>query len=901
MHLDNLPLIEEMYALYKKDPTAIDSSWCYFFDGLECSLIDKPATASKDELAIINLIEAYRSFGHLKADINPIATQPLEQPEPLRLSFLGFSEKDLKKLFPTCGLLEESIASLEKIIEHLEKIYCKNIGFEYRGCLSFEGEKWLQEKIEKRLLHPPFSIEEKQKILHHLNKAELFEIFLHTKYVGQKRFSLEGGETLIPIMALLIEKGAELGIDEFVIGMAHRGRLNLLANIMNKSFSMIFSEFEDYIDPLLSEESGDVKYHRGFSSNVTTSLGKNVHISLTANPSHLESVDPVVEGKVYAKQLQREDKEKKQVVAILIHGDSSIAGQGIVYETLQLSQVEGYKTGGTIHIIINNQIGFTTLPHEYRSSQYSTDISKILRLPVFHVNAEDPEGCIYVTQLAVEIRQRYGCDVFIEMNCYRKYGHNESDEPAFTQPLQYQLIKEKKPIRALYRDYLIEHTFLERAITEKLEEEFRNQLQYELEDLKIKKEPSLQEAFKGVWKKYRRAKKEELFHSIRTAVESELLKLITAHFCKIPEDFTIHPKLQRLIKTREEMVAQEASKAVIDWGMAEHLSIATLLWEGIHVRLSGQDSLRATFTQRHAVWVDQNSGARYFPLSHLHDKQGRSTIYNSPLSEFAVLGFEFGYSLAYPSALVIWEAQFGDFVNGAQVIIDQYISCSEQKWLRNSGLVLLLPHGFEGQGPEHSSGRLERFLQLAAESNMQIVYPTTPAQYFHLLRRQVKRDIRIPLIIFTPKGLLRHPKCLSSMQELTDSSFQEILDDPQKPLKTKRLLLCSGRIYYDLLAEREKREKENIAIVRIEQLYPLHHDLLVQILSGYDNVREIYWVQEEPCNMGAWSYIAPCMKEYLPKGVELHFVGRHKSASPATGSHLLHKKEWMEIMDKAFD
>jgi 2-oxoglutarate dehydrogenase E1 component len=897
LNLGNIALIEEMYALYKEDPKKIDPSWRFFFDGLECNLIDKGLITKKEatDAALLALIDAYRHFGHLKAHINPIATQP-PHPEQLQLSVLGFSEKNLKEFFPTYGLLNEEHAPLEKIIERLESIYCRSIGIEYRGCVM---EEWLQKRIEVPSHQLKLSIDQKRKILQHLNKSELFEIFLHTKYVGQKRFSLEGGETLIPILATIIEQGAELGMDEFVIGMAHRGRLNVLVNIMNKSFSMVFSEFEDYFDPALSEESGDVKYHKGFSSNVTTALEKPVHISLTANPSHLESVCPVVEGKVCAKQVQRGDKEKKYVVPILIHGDSSIAGQGIVYETLQLSQVEGYATGGTIHIIVNNQIGFTTLPHEYRSSYYSTDVSKLLRLPVFHVNAEDPEGCIYVTQLALEIRQRYGCDVFIELNCYRKYGHNESDEPAFTQPLEYQIIKQKKSIREMYRDYLIHEGVLEKEMAEQLEEEFRKQLHYELEELKLTQEPSLQEGFNGVWKQYKRAKKEELSQSIETAVSIDFLKQVTTRFCTIPENFDIHPKLKRLIKTREEMIQQEPSKAVIDWGMAEHLAMATLLWEKVPIRLSGQDSLRATFTQRHAVWVDQTSGKRYFPLSNLHEEQGLSTIYNSPLSEFGVLGFEFGYSLSYPSALVIWEAQFGDFANGAQIIMDQYICSSEQKWLRNSGLVMLLPHGFEGQGPEHSSARIERFLQLSAESNMQIVYPTTPAQYFHLLRRQVKRDIRVPLIVFTPKGLLRHPKCLSAINEFTHSTFQEVLDDPEKPSKPKRLLICSGRIYYDLIAEREARKRTDIAIVRIEQLYPLNNDLLAKVFANYEGVREIFWVQEEPRNMGAWDYIAPLLKEYLPKDKDLCFVGRNRSASPAAGSHLVHKQELSQIMEQA--
>ncbi|MFZ0565814.1 MAG: 2-oxoglutarate dehydrogenase E1 component [Chlamydiales bacterium] len=896
MHLANIELIEKQYTQFLKDPNSIEPSWRYFFEGMEFGEYRAPPVEVASDLRIYNLIDTYRRMGHLQAKFNPLSENAPSPARELSLQILGFEEKELEKPFPTCGLLQEKTAPLRQIIAVLEEIYCGSIGIEYMGCHSLDLEKWVQDRIEPTRFRPNFSVERKSSILHQLNKSELFEIFIHTKYVGQKRFSLEGGETLIPILSEIIELGANLGMDEFVIGMAHRGRLNVLTNILNKSYSMVFSEFEDYLDPNLIERTGDVKYHKGYSSNVIIGKDKQVHISLTANPSHLESVNPVVEGKVRAKQTQREDGEKKQVVPILIHGDASFAGQGIVYETVQLNAIPGYATGGTIHVVVNNQIGFTTLPGESRSTSYCTAIAKSFECPVFHVNTEDPEGCVFATQLAVEIRQRFHCDVFIELTCYRKYGHNESDEPSFTQPLQYQIIRKKKSVREIYRDALIKEGVVERQKALDLEEEFKKGLHYELEELKIKKENQLEEAFQGVWKEYRKATKEELFEPISTHVDRQTLQQVGRMSCQIPEGFTFHNTLKRLIERRLKMVEGEAP---IDWAMGEYLAFGTLLWEETHIRLSGQDSQRGTFTQRHAVWVDQKTGKRYFPLAHLKAEQGLFTVYNSSLSEYAILGFEFGYSLAYPSALVIWEAQFGDFANGGQIIFDQYLSCSEQKWQRFSGLVVLLPHGYEGQGPEHSSARMERFLQISGEDNIQVTYPTTPAQYFHLLRRQVKRGIRVPLVIFTPKGLLRHPACVSKIEDLTEGTFQEILDDPQKNGKSTHLMFCTGRIYYDLIEEREKRNLHNVAIIRLEQLYPLHHDKLVQLLKKYKQVKKYYWVQEEPKNMGAYAYIAPLLEEIVSE--KLTYVGRRRSASTAAGSHSRHEKEHEQLMNMAFE
>lgn len=903
MQLANIELLEAMHAQFLSDPEKLDTSWRHFFEGMEFATYEKftkaPAAISAD-LRIYNLIEAYRKYGHLEAECNPIAMQPPKEAHELLLSSLGFQESELQTLFPTCGILDTPEAPLASIIATLKEIYCGKTGIEYMGKHSPEMEKLIQKEIEPCRFRPNFSIEEKREILQHLSKSELFEIFLHTRYVGQKRFSLEGGETLIPILSEIINHGAEEGVLEFVIGMAHRGRLNVLCNILNKSHSMVFSEFEDYFDPDQVEvAAADVKYHKGYSSDVQTRSGKKVHISLTANPSHLESVDPVVQGKVRAKQIYREDTTQEKIVPILIHGDASLAGQGVVYETLQLHQIPGYATGGTIHIIINNQIGFTTLPKEYRSSRYCTDIAHAFAFPVFHVNAEDPEGCIFATKLALQLRHRFHIDVFIDLNCYRKYGHNEGDEPHFTQPIEYQLIKKKKSIREIYRDGLIEQGFLEKAMAAELEEKFKQALHFELEELKLSKKPPMQEAFAGVWKEYRKAAKGELFQPTSTAVDLAILKEIGEKATSIPEGLEVHSKIKRLLEHRQKMGRGEDP---VDWAFAELLAFGSLLWEGNHVRLSGQDSQRGTFTQRHAAWTDQKTGDRYFPLSHLKEGQGLFTVYNSSLSEFAILGFEFGYSLAYPSALVLWEAQYGDFANGAQVIFDQYLAPSEQKWRRYSGLVVLLPHGYEGGGAEHSSARIERFLQLSAQSNIQVVYPTTPAQYFHLLRRQVKRQIRIPLILFTPKGLLRHPACISTLEELSKGTFIEILDDQEAPADVPRLILCTGRVYYDLFEERAKRNKQDeVALVRIEQLYPLHNEKLEQILARFPKLKECYWVQEEPRNMGAFQNLYPILQKLLPTHVTLQYVGRNRSAVTAAGSHALHEKEHHQLMNMAFD
>lgn len=894
--MQNIDLIEEMHDRYLNDPQSVDPQWREFFRQAE----SMPQASEKEpvakvfeappDLKVYNLIQAYRTYGHLMAKINPIAVMEVDLPWQLRLENLGFSKEELDAEFPTCGLMEQETAPLQKIVDLLQEIYCNKIGVEYMGLQNPQLEEWLQNKIEPKRFKIDLTIDQKKMILQHLNKSELFESFLHTKFTGQKRFSLEGGETLIPILASILNHGAELGLEEMVVGMAHRGRLNVLSNIMEKSYEDIFSEFEEGYIPLSFEGSGDVKYHKGFSSVISAVNGKKIEVVLCPNPSHLEAVDPVVQGRTHALQIKKNDEvERDRVLPVLIHGDAAIAGQGVVYETMQMYRLKGYTTGGTVHIVINNQIGFTTLPQEGRSTLYCTDIARTFCAPVFHVNAEDPEACIMATNLALEIRNRFDCDVFIDLNCYRKYGHNEGDEPAFTQPLEYQMIRKKKPIREIYRDDLIQQGVLERQMAESLEVEFKASLQEALTSVQLPKNKTAASA---------PVKKEKnMFPVVETAVDQKSLLQIGQKMNEVPDGLVVHRKLQNLIKDR---LAMAKGEKPIDWGMGEMLAYATLLAEGTHVRLAGQDCCRGTFSHRHALWMDQKVERAYFSLKHLQDEQGRFDVINSPLTEYAGFGFEYGYSLGYPEALVIWEAQFGDFCNGAQVIIDQFLSTAEQKWGQKSTVVMLLPHGYEGQGPEHSSARMERFLALCGNDNMQIVSASTPGQLFHLLRRQIKSPNKLPLVVFTPKGLLRHPKCVSSVEDLSTGGFEEILDDPSPAKKTKKLVFCCGRIYYDLLVEREERGAEEMTIVRLEQLYPLKVESVKEILKKYEGFEKCIWVQDEPKNMGAWDYIRPLLRELLPANIEPTGVGRPRSASPAAGSYALHQKEHADLMKELF-
>jgi 2-oxoglutarate dehydrogenase E1 component len=901
----NVDFIDELYEKYQEDPSSVDAKWRQLFDsvgsqatGATVAFDDRGPPSKHDDLRILKLINAYRTYGHLLAKINPIQTHPTEEPWQLKLDTLGFSEQELSHQFSAPEIMGRESASLQEIINTLKAIYCGNIGIEYMGIQDLKLERWIQERIEPKRFKVDLSIDQKRMILQHLNRSELFEVFLHTKYVGQKRFSLEGGETLIPILATIIEVGADEGIEQFVLGMAHRGRLNVLSNILNKSYGDIFGEFEDRWLPNSFEGSGDVKYHKGFSSIITTHDDKNVEVDLTPNPSHLEAVNPVVEGQVKAKQVfMRSDQAQKKVVPVLIHGDAALSGQGIIYEVLQMYGLKGYSTGGTLHVVINNQIGFTTLPKDGRSTPYCTDIARAFCAPVFHVNAEDPESCIYATILAVTIRQKFHCDVFIDLNCYRKYGHNESDEPAFTQPLEYNLIRGKKSIREIYRDDLIHQGVLEKHMAEALEVEFKEALQEALHGSRYS-DGEVHSVTRTEDINVRTQTQElEMLRAVPTGVSNATFMSVGEKICVIPPEFTAHRKIEQLVSDRLAMIHGEKP---IDWGMGELLAYGTLLWEGVDVRLAGQDCGRGTFSHRHAIWMDQIKEQTYCSLQHLKTGQGRFDVINSLLSEYAALGFEFGYSLAALDSLVLWEAQFGDFANGAQVMIDQFIASSEQKWGQKNNLVMLLPHGYEGQGPEHSSGRLERFLQLAADNNMFVVNPTLPSQLFHLLRRQVLRHSPKPLIVFTPKALLRLPECVSAISDFTHGSFEEVLDDPKAGSNITTLVFCSGKIYYDLIAERNKRGADQVAFVRIEQLYPLQRAKLKSIIGKYAGCKHCIWAQEEPKNMGAWQYIKPHLQELLPHNLLLKYIGREASAASATGSHKKHKQQYEAFINQLF-
>lgn len=872
LSFSNLAYLDELYKTYKLNPASLGTPWQNFFSGWEVAeSLSKEETSS--DLKIYHLIQNYRIYGHLAADINPlmpVSTTPIE----LDIGYNGFKTEDLDQLFPTCGLFQEKEMPLRTIVEKLKSIYAGSLGIEYMGFRSPELEKWVQERLEA-FTFAALSVQEKERILEYLNKAELFEIFLHTKYVGQKRFSLEGAETFIPMLGFILDTAADEGASEIVMGMAHRGRLNVLASIMNKPYDVIFQEFEDSYLPDLSEGTGDVKYHKGYAAYLRVKNNKQMFITLCPNPSHLEAVDPVVEGQARGRQ---EIKGKKEVIPILVHGDASLAGQGVVYETMQMAALSGYETAGTIHIVINNQIGFTTLAKDGRSTNYCTDIAKAFGAPVLHVNAEKPEECVLAAKLATQIRQTFHCDVFIDLHCYRKYGHNEGDEPVFTQPSQYSLIRHKKSIKEMYKESLVQQNILQANKAELAEVSFKEKLQQTFDKIKTGASTSSQKA------------KKEILSICETQVAEDVLKELAHTFCTVPEGFSLHPKIKRLLDERCAMMSRG-----IDWALAEHLAYASLLVQNVPIRLSGQDSGRGTFSQRHAIWTDQDEGDKYYiPLNHLKKGQALLSVYNSLLSEFAALGFEFGYSLSKAHGLTIWEAQYGDFCNAAQVIIDQFMAASHQKWGLTSNLSLFLPHGYEGQGPEHSSGRIERFLQLCAQNNMCAVNCTTPSQLFHLLRRQALQKQKRPLILFTPKALLRHPHCISSLKDLTDAGFEEFLDDTRSHLSPRKILLCSGKVYYDLLTQ---TPPDDIAIIRIEQLYPFNKEKFKNLLSKYSGFKDVCWVQEEPANMGAFSYMASILQELL--SMPIKYIGRERSAATAVGSFRIHQEQLKQILKEA--
>ena len=836
---------------------------------------------------VIQLINMHRVRGHLLADLNPIGWEVLTHPE-LDLQHYGLTVWDLDREFLTDGLPGPRSQPLRQIIDHLRDVDCRTIGYEYMHMSDPEQKRWIQKRVEAE----PEDIEfdDKKHILERLNAAESFEKFLHAKYPGNKRFSLEGAESLIPMMDLLLEQAADAGMIETVIGMPHRGRLNVLANIVGKPLKDIFQEFEGEIHPETVQGSGDVKYHLGMTGQFKSRRGNDLAVVLASNPSHLEAVDPVVQGMTRAMQDLLSERGWEHVLPVLLHGDAAFAGQGVVAETFNLSALRGYRTGGTVHIVVNHLIGFTTAPTSARSSTYATDVAKMIAAPIIHVNGDDPEACARAIRLAFEYRQAFKRDVVIDLVCYRRWGHNEADEPAFTQPLMYAKIEERRSVRKLYTELLLNRGDLTVEDTEQILEDFNTKLKEAFDGTRGSKDKA---EVKAAPPKF----DDRLLESVDTHVDEERLKHIHDVLTSFPQGFEPHPKLKRLIEKRAPMLEKNA----IDWAGAEALAFGSLLVEGATVRLSGQDSRRGTFSQRHSVLVDYRTGEEYFPLSHLSDDQGRFRTHDSHLSEFAVLGFEYGYSISNGDALVLWEAQFGDFANGAQVVVDQFIVAGEDKWQQTSGLVMLLPHGYEGQGPEHSSARLERFLTLAAEGSIQVTQPTTPAQYFHLLRRQITRSVRKPLVILTPKSLLRNPDARSATVELTTGRFRETLDDPKLEDRStvKRVLLCSGKIAYALDAARAERDVP-VAIVRLEQLYPFPAEQLEELFARYPKGTEIVWVQDEPRNMGAWAFVNARFMDDLKDEFSITCVSRAESASPATGSARVHEQEQDQMFDEAF-
>jgi len=845
------------------------------------------------EARVIEVIEAYRRNGHLMADTDPLEFKVRTHPD-LDIREHGLTLWDLDRRFPVGGFAGERMMALRDILGVLRNSYCRTVGVEYMHITDPEEREWLQARVE--VAHEQPDREKQKHVLGRLNAAEAFETFLQTKYVGQKRFSLEGGESLIPVLDEVLIAGTDHGLDEVAIGMPHRGRLNVLANVLGKSYAKIFGEFEGNIDPGTVQGSGDVKYHLGAEGTFHNPFkdGAEISVSLASNPSHLETVNPVLEGVVRAKQDMIDKGDHGfTVLPVLLHGDSAFAGQGVVQETLNLSQLRGYRTGGTVHVVVNNQVGFTTSPAAARSSLYSTDVARMVNAPIFHVNGDDPEACVRVARLAVEYRQAFRKDVVIDLVCYRRRGHNEGDDPSMTQPLMYDIIDRKRSVRKLYTEALVGRGDITLEDAEEALKDYRGQLERAFAETHDAKDSSGPEPVMDP----RTAHESQ----VATAITPEVLKTIGDAHVSFPPDFTPHPKLKKMLERRAAMVTEGG----VDWAMGELLAFGSLLMQGVPVRLAGQDSRRGTFVQRHSVLIDRETGAEYTPLGNLTDEQAKFFVYDSLLSEYAALGFEYGYSVANPKALVLWEAQFGDFVDGAQMVIDEFISSGEAKWGQRSGVVMLLPHGLEGQGPDHSSGRIERFLQLSAENNMTVANCTTPGNYFHLLRRQALSDVHRPLVVFTPKSLLRAKVAVSPVADFTDEAFRPVLPDPGvggKPLDgsaVRRVLLCSGKVAYDLMAQRESAGTGDVAVVRVEQLYPLPAEQIVAALEQYPNATDVVWVQEEPANMGAWQFMAVNLPEHLPSGRTLRRVSRRASASPAVGSAKVHDVEQRQLVAEA--
>ena len=889
----DIDYVDELHQRYLVDKRLVEPSWRTFFDGYEFAKfsyenIDEIPSNVLKEFRVINLINDYRSRGHLFTKTNPVRERRKYHPT-LDIKNYGLEEADLLTVFQASEQVGLEPCTLNEIIIHLEQTYCQSIGIEYQYIRHPERVEWIRKNIELKN-RPQFSVEQKKHILHKLNQATVFEQFLQKKFVGQKRFSIEGAESLIPALDVLIENGSNLGLREFVVGMAHRGRLNVLANIFNKTYDKIFSEFEgkEYDEEVLFD--GDVKYHLGITSEVKTDNGNDVKITLSPNPSHLEAVDPVVEGITRSKLDHELNGDEKKILPILIHGDAAIAGQGIVYEVIQMAQLDGYRTGGTLHIIINNQVGFTTNYLDARSSTYCTDVAKTTLCPVFHVNGDDIEAVVQTLDIALRYRQQYSRDVFVDLLCYRKYGHNEGDEPKFTQPKLYKLIANHPNPREIYLKRLIDEQVVSEEEGMQMEKEFDDMLQERLNDAKQIEKAKITNFLEDVWSDYRKSNSEDFQTSPDTSVNKETLIKLAKKLNYLPEGKKYFRKIVKLFDDRLKMIKSDK----LDWAMGELLAYATLLDEGYSVRISGQDVERGTFSHRHAVVKTEDDEEEVIPLNLLNKKQAKFQIYNSLLSEYAVLGFDYGYAFNTPKGLTIWEAQFGDFFNGAQIIIDQFLSAAEDKWGTPNGLVMLLPHGYEGMGSEHSSARIERFLQLCAEDNFQVTNCTNPANYFHLLRRQMVRSFRKPLIVFTPKKLLRYPRAVSSISEMSNGNFQEVIDDANAiPSKINKVVICSGKFYYDLIEEYEKNTLDDIAFVRLEQLYPFPEKQLKSIVKKYGKDSHFIWAQEEPENMGPWSYI---LRKW--KLSNIICFSRNESGSPASGSPKVHEIRHQEIINK---
>jgi 2-oxoglutarate dehydrogenase E1 component len=893
----NAEFIEEQYKRWKADPTSVSRDWCFFFEGFELAASGAPeAVEGFDEEQLLrqsrveSLIYRYRDLGHLLACLDPLAACPTEH-SLLSLEAFNLTSQDLDREFFTRRFATDRHAPLKEIIQALKETYCRSIGVEFMHLQDPSERRWLLDRMEPIRNRPTLEPAAKQRTLNSLVRAALFEQFLNKKYIGVTRFSLEGGDALIAALDFLIENTAQHGGQEIILGMAHRGRLNVQANILQRPYEDIFSEFESCYNPEEVVGAGDVKYHNGYLADLKTANNQELRMYLMNNPSHLEAVDPVVEGFTRARQELIGDNSGAQVLPLLIHGDAAFAGQGIVAETLNMSQLDGYKTGGTIHIVINNQIGYTTLPEHARSTRYSTDIAKMLMVPIFHVHGESPEAVVHVIQLAADYRREFAKDVVIDLVCYRRYGHNEGDEPYFTQPQMYDRIRQRPSLHQLYADQLISEGIVRQDELDKTAENINAQLEQAYASVHGSECPFPESSFYEEWQDVSATYSHD---PVSSGVAKDVLTSLARQLNTVTSDFAINPKLQRLLKKRLDAVERGDG---IDWANAEALAYASLLKEGFSVRLSGQDSGRGTFSQRHSTLVDIQNEKRHVPLNTIDADQARFYVYDSLLSEAGALGFEYGYSLAQPNSLVLWEAQFGDFVNNAQAVIDLFIASGETKWQRLSGLVLLLPHGYEGMGPEHSSARFERFLLLCADDNLQVCNPTTPAQYFHLLRRQVKASFRKPLVIMTPKSLLRHPQAVSKIEDLSAGNFQPILDDPGGSKQATTVLVCSGKIFYELFQSRNESKKTGIAIVRLEQFYPFPESQAIKLIQKYRQAKKWFWVQEEPQNMGGWQFVQPRLN--AASGKSFAYIGRKAASSPATGFPGLSKLEQQAIVEQA--